>query len=118
MKRLVYVLLPVMAFGVTAFGQETVERPRDFLDIVLSGDFLAKLIPLIIGFQVILYGIAEGLTRISVVTENKWDNKLAHGLSEVSWLIGVVIGKFGYSVPKLVVQEKDKKTSQNTEAEG
>ena len=113
MKTLLLFLVPAMAFA-----QETQPQTRDFLDIVLSGDFLAKLIPAVIGFQVLLYGVAEGLTRISVLTEAKWDNKLAHWLSEAAWLMGVIIGKFGYSTPKLLVEEKHDKTSKQPEAEG
>ena len=61
-----------------------------------------------VGLQVILRGLAEGLTRISVATDAKWDNKVAAVLSQVSWFLGTMLGKFGYSVPKLVVEEAKK----------
>ena len=79
---------------------------KSFLETLLSGDFVAKLLPILVGVQVILYGVAEGLTRIAVITEAKWDNKLAAWLSEAAWVAGVLVGKFGYGTPKLVIEEK------------
>lgn len=97
-----------------ALGQVPTELPllppdafieHSFLETILSGAFFAKMLPVVVATQVLLYGVAEGLTRLSVLTENKWDNKASEKLSELAWLLGVVIGKFGYSTPKLVVQE-------------
>jgi hypothetical protein len=34
---------------------------------------------------------------------------LAQKVSKAAWFLGVMIGKFGYSAPKLVVEEKAKK---------
>lgn len=110
---LVFLLLTApLAF---AEGDEGVKR--DFLTILLSGDFMVQLIPVVIGFQVILYGVAEGLTRIAAVTENRWDNKIAHFLGEAAWMMGVVIGKFGYSVPRLVIDEKAKEAAKKDQGE-
>lgn len=84
----------------------------NFLDNILNSDIAPKLIAFIVAIQLILFAIAEALTRISVFTENKWDNDLAQKLSKISWFLGVVIGKFGYSVPKLVIEEKAKKVNE------
>jgi len=73
-----------------------------------SSNIGIKVIPVMIAIQVILYGLAEGLTRLSVFTENKWDNKVAMWLSQAAWVLGVLLGKFGYSTPKLLIEEKAK----------
>lgn len=86
-----------------AFGQEiNVEK--------LAGELpaLHKVLAIMVGVQVGLYGLAEALTRVSVWTENKWDNKAAHYVGQAAWAIGALLGKFGYSVPKLVLEEKAK----------
>jgi hypothetical protein len=69
---------------------------------------LQKILAIIVGVQVGLYGLAECLTRVSVWTENKWDNKLAYYISQIAWALGALLGKFGYSVPKLILEEKAK----------
>jgi len=102
-------LIVFVLMGLTeiALGQTSVGGiEKTFLATLLDGAFVAKLIPVVVGIQIILYGLAEGLTRLSVITSNTWDNKLAGWLSDASWVMGVVIGKFGYSVPKLVIEEK------------
>lgn len=78
----------------------------------VTGDWIAMIMAWILGIQIILRGIAEGLTRIAVYTETNIDNKVASWLSEITWIIGVAIGKFGYSVPKLVVEEKAKQVNE------
>lgn len=65
-----------------------------------------KVLAFIAALQILLRGIAEALTRISDFTETKWDNKTAGILSEISWVIGVALGKFGYGEPRLVSKEK------------
>ena len=85
--------------------------PIDFLDQITQGDFFPKLIAFIVSLQLVLFALAEALTRISVITENKWDNDLAQKISKVAWFLGVMIGKFGYSTPKLVIEEKSKKVN-------
>lgn len=77
----------------------------DFSSLVTEGSIVAKLLGIMVGIQFILYGLATGLTKISVYTENKWDNKLAAILSQASWFLGVFLGKFGYSIPKPVLEE-------------
>ena len=81
----------------------------DFLDQITQGDFFTKLKAFIVSLQLVLFAVAEALTRISVMTENKWDNDLAQKVSKAAWFLGVMIGKFGYSTPKLVIEEKAKK---------
>lgn len=94
-----------------AFGQESVATAAGvpFLEQLMKGDFIAKILAVMVGVQFILRGVAEGLTRISVYTESNWDNKIAAYLSEASWLVGSIIGKFGVGVPKLVIEESAKK---------
>lgn len=84
---------------------------RGFWETILSGEFVAKVTPIIIGGQIILYGLAEGLTRISDALDSKATGKVASWLSEAAWVMGVVIGKFGYSTPKLVIEEKAKEAA-------
>lgn len=92
-----------------AFGQEP-----DFVEIasltktLTSSAGFSEFIGWMLGFQIVLRGTAEGLTRISVYTETKWDNKAAAWASQAAWLLGAGLGKLGYGVPKLVVEEKAK----------
>jgi hypothetical protein len=80
----------------------------NFLDKVLNSEFAPKLIAFVIAIQLVLYALGEALTRISVYTENTWDNELAKKIAKFSWFLGVIISKFGYSVPKLIADEKKK----------
>ena len=73
---------------------------------------LSKVLAFVLALQVILRGLAEGLTKISDLTENRWDNKLAHILSEASWFLGVILGKMGWGEPSLVTQAKFEKLSE------
>lgn len=82
---------------------------QKFMDPSFSGKILA----IMVGVQVILRGLAEGLTRISAWTDDNTDNKIAAYLSQAAWLLGVTLGKFGVSVPTLVIQEAaDQKAEQ------
>lgn len=120
------VVFVLLALTQIALGQDAAALPppalmvseKSFLETLLSGDFVAKLIPMIVGVQILLYGVAEGLTRISVITENKWDNKLANWLSEAAWVAGVLVGKFGYGTPKLVMEEKVAKKAEEQKSGG
>ena len=110
------IALVLLALTQIALGQDAaVELPPDmfvekgFFETILSGEFFAKMVPIVVATQVLLYGVAEGLTRISVITEAKWDNKLAGWISEAAWVAGVLVGKFGYGTPKLVIEEKAEK---------
>lgn len=85
---------------------------KSFLDTILSGTFAAKALALMVAIQVLLYGLGEGLTRLSVLTENKWDNKVANWISNAAWVLGSVCGKLGYSTPKLVIEEKAKELNE------
>lgn len=92
---------------------ETVIQPnmydeRGFFDFLAKPDFLARIMGFVTAMYFFMYGLAEALTRFSVWTENKTDNKLAQWISDVTWILGSVIGKFGYSIPKLVLEEKAK----------
>lgn len=74
----------------------------------LENDMVAKIVGIVVTVQLCLYLFATALTKISVWTENKWDNKAAAYASQAAWFLGVFIGKFGYSTPKLVIEEKAK----------
>lgn len=91
---------------------------KGFWETLLNGEFIAKVTPVIIGGQIVLYGLAEGLTRISAAIDSKNLGKVAGWLSEAAWVAGVVIGKFGYSTPKLVVQEKAKEAAKQEPPKG
>jgi len=80
-----------------------------FFEQITSSDLGIKLIGFVIAIQILLLGIGEALTRISKFTKNTWDNDLAKKIAKASWYIGVVVSKFGYSAPELVVKEKAKK---------
>jgi hypothetical protein len=82
---------------------------KGFLQTVMDGSFLTKLVVFMLAIQLVLYSLGEALTRVSVMTENKWDNKAAKYISNAAWILGLAISKFGYSVPKLVIEEKAKK---------
>ncbi len=87
------------------------EQPKaqSFFELLSDGSFFAKIVAFGLAIQIILYALGEALTRISVYTDNKWDNELASKISSVAWTLGLIISKFGYSVPKLVIEEKAKK---------
>lgn len=82
--------------------EKTVEVKRE----VFSADWWKWLGGIMGSIYVLLWALGEGLTRLSVWTDNKWDNKIAGYLSEAAWLLGSVLGKFGVGVPKLVIQDK------------
>lgn len=106
-----------IAQAVMSAAVEVPVEPNFFsklLAMVLSAEGLAKLVAFAIALQLFLRGAAEALTRIADYTDTTWDNKAAAWLSEAAWVIGSVLGKFGYGTPKLVAQEL--KASQPTEA--
>ena len=75
-----------------------------------------KLMAFVLGLQIILRGLAEGLTRFSDYTDTTWDNKAAAVLSEIVWFLGAVLGKVGYGTPKLVLEESEKHSPEKTVA--
>lgn len=81
---------------------------NDFISQILNSGMVGKFIAFVIAIQLVLFALGEALTRISEFTENKWDNDAAKKISSFAWYLGVVISKFGYSVPKLVLEEKAK----------
>ena len=44
--------------------------------------------------------VSEGLLRISEATDNKWDNKIARGISFGVEMLGNLAGFFGLGKPK------------------
>ena len=60
----------------------------------------------LVGLQLALRGVAEALIFVSSKTETDTDNKLAAWVSQVSWVLGNLLSKFGYSVPKAIINEK------------
>lgn len=103
-----------------AFAEEAVvssaipAATKGFLEQLSDGSFMAKIVAFGLAIQLVLYALGEALTRISAFTENKWDNKLASKISSIAWSMGVIFSKFGYSVPKLVVEEKAKQLSEKS----
>jgi hypothetical protein len=93
-----------------ALGQEPefVEQVVSIPKAISSWGGFAEVMAWMVGLQVILRGSAEGLTRISAYTDTKWDNKMAGWMSEAAWVLGTGLGKIGYGVPKLVMEEKAK----------
>ena len=81
----------------------------NFLNQIMENELGLKIVAFVIAIQVFLLGLGEALTRISKYTANTWDNDLAQKISKAAWYIGVFVSKFGYSAPKLVVEEKAKK---------
>lgn len=100
-----------------ALGQDPTAEVPDPISAMkdlenLDGDLVAKIVGIVVGLQVLLYGAGEALTRISKFTDATWDNKAAELLSQGAWVIGSLISKFGYSAPKLVIQEKADKIAE------
>lgn len=74
-----------------------------------SMDFLSKLMSILVSIYMTMWTLGEILTRISVWTENKWDNKLAERVSQVTWFIGAFCGRMGWKLPKLVIEHEAEK---------
>lgn len=91
---------------------------KSFAESLLDGSFLAKLAVLMGAIYIILRGLAEGLTRISVYTENKSVGRVAKVLSDVTWFLGTFIGKFGYGTPKHVAIEQAEQLAAKQAAKG
>lgn len=72
-------------------------------------DLAAKFLQWLAAIYLLMWGLGEGLTRISVWTENKWDNKLAALVSQVTWFIGAFAGRMGWKLPKLVIEHEAEK---------
>lgn len=104
-----YLYAQGVAQPLIAANPTPVEKAVSFLSLLTDGNMLAKIVAFGLAIQIILYALGEALTRISVYTENKWDNDLAAKVSSIAWYLGLIISKFGYSVPKLVIEEKAKK---------
>ena len=66
----------------------------------------AKVISFMISAQLFLRCVAEALTRFSDWTDTKLDNKVAAWFSQVVWLIGIFLGKFGYGQPTLSAKHR------------
>jgi len=104
---MVLVALALWFASTIAFGQEV--GAESIIAGYLSGlPSIGKLIGFAITLQVCLRLLAELMLKISALTETNVDNKVAAWISEASWVLGVGISKFGYSVPKVVVEEKAK----------
>lgn len=92
-----------------AFGQEAAQGAESVIMGYLSGlPSAAKLVGFAISLQVCLRLLAELLIKVSAMTETQVDNRLAAWVSEASWVLGSLISKFGYSVPKVIIEEKAK----------
>jgi hypothetical protein len=111
---LMFLFVTLCCTASIALGQEPefVEQVVSIPKAISTWPGFAEFIAWMIGLQVMLRGVAEGLTRISNYTDTKWDNKIAGWLSEAAWLLGTGLGKLGYGVPKLVVEEKAKQAAE------
>lgn len=76
------------------------EKPVD----MTSMDFLSKMLYFLGLIYSGMWMLGELLTRISVWTENKWDNKAAAWISQATWMIGAFSGRMGWKLPKLVIE--------------
>jgi hypothetical protein len=104
---MVFTALALWFVSSIAIGQEA--TAESVIAGYLSGlPSIGKLIGFAITLQVCLRLLAELLLKISEMTETKVDNKVAAWISEAAWVLGLGISKFGYSVPKVVVEEKAK----------
>lgn len=74
-----------------------------------SGNFLAKLMSFLTALYMGMWMLGEILTRISVWTENKWDNKAAEYVSQATWFVGAFAGRMGWKLPKLVIEHEAEK---------
>lgn len=82
-----------------------------------GGTWFAKIAAFIVALYFFLFGLGEALTRISVYTKNGWDNKAAAILSQILWFMGSFLGKFGYKLPKLVLEDEAKKLEDKKKSE-
>jgi len=106
--RLILGILFFLSLTSIALGQES-EIAKGLLESFPS---LGKIMIYMVALQIMLRGLAEGLTRIAVTTESNTDNKIASWISQASWFLGAMLGKFGYAVPKLVIQKEAEKLNE------
>ncbi len=74
-----------------------------------SQDFLAKMMSMLTALYMGMWVLGEALTRVSVWTENKWDNKAAERVAQITWFIGAFAGRMGWKLPKLVIEHEAEK---------
>jgi len=83
----------------------------------MSEDKATTIIAWIIAVQALCFGLGKGLTELAALTENKYDNMAANGLTKVAWFLGTMISKFGWSMPRQVVlKEADKINAKKPES--
>lgn len=75
-------------------------------------DFWTKMMSILGSLYVGMWAIGEILTRVSVWTENKWDNKAAAWFSQATWFLGAFAGRMGWKLPKLVIEHEADKLAQ------
>lgn len=108
MGRLIFFLLFLQSTIALAQGEAT---QGGFADVFNSWPEIGKLFAFGLAIQMFLRGLAELLTRTSDWLDAKsptkvWLQKVAAWCSELVWLLGTVLGKFGVGEPKLVTAEK------------
>lgn len=105
MKKCLIVLSSLLV-GSVALADAQVAQVAQTNFFTMIQAYAPHMIAFFIGVQIMLRGIAEGLTKISVITDNSTDNKIAAQLSNAAWIMGSILGKFGYSVPSEVIADK------------
>jgi len=98
------IALIALAFTTALFGQDAAPASNSFFD--LPEGFMSKFIVWVVALQALALGIGKGLTEVSKLTENKWDNMAANAFTKVAWFLGSIISKFGWGMPKQVVLKK------------
>ena len=114
MSRIIFLFLflsSTIALGQAVAADPVFTTEGGFLDLFKSWPEIGKLFAFGLAVQMFLRGLAELLTRCSEWLDAKsptkvWLQKIAAWCSELVWLLGTALGKFGVGEPKLVTQEK------------
>lgn len=131
MIRIVCILLAITATiaftALAALGDDKIPAEmaaavlgdKSFMATLLEPEFFSKVTGIVTAMYFLLYGLAECLTRLSVWIGSKGKlGKAAKLASDLTWILGSIVGKFGYSVPKLVLEEKAKQLEEEKKKSG
>ena len=107
LKLIKFMFVVICVFGAWDLALAEEQTTAPFFN--LPDGMMTKIIAWIVALQALAFGIGKGLTELSKLTENKWDNALANGFTKVAWVLGEIISKFGFSMPKQVVLKQAEK---------